>query len=98
MSTRDLLILNVTLQVFDGLFSLQLFSIGTADANTSIPAAISESSVLWGLLWNKLIACLLLVSVFALRHKTRAFVRRAFMVTASVYTWAALACLWHVLR
>ena len=33
MSIRDLLILNLTLQVFDGLFSYQAFSLGAAEAN-----------------------------------------------------------------
>ena len=33
MSLRDLLILNLTLQVFDGLFSYQAFSLSAAEAN-----------------------------------------------------------------
>jgi len=33
ISLRDLLILNLTLQVFDGLFSYQAFSLGAAEAS-----------------------------------------------------------------
>jgi hypothetical protein len=40
MSIRDLLILNPTLQVFDGLFSYQAFSLGAAEANPFVSAAI----------------------------------------------------------
>jgi hypothetical protein len=37
MSVRDLLIVNLTLQIFDGLFSYQAFSLGAAEANPSFP-------------------------------------------------------------
>jgi hypothetical protein len=36
---RDLLILNLTLQVFDGLFSYQVFSLGAKEANPIVAAA-----------------------------------------------------------
>ena len=49
MSFRDLLILNLTLQVFDGLFSYQLFSLGAAEANPLVAAAISTLGVVYGL-------------------------------------------------
>ena len=45
MSIRDLLILNLMLQVFDGLFSYQAFSLlGAHEANPFVGAAISS----WG--------------------------------------------------
>src|SRR4029077_12335511 len=62
----DLLILNLSLQVFDGLFSYQLFSLGLGEANPLLAAAISEWSVVWGLLYNKLLACVLLIVIFAI--------------------------------
>jgi hypothetical protein len=37
MSLRDLLIINLTLQAFDGLFSYQAFSLGAAEANPFVP-------------------------------------------------------------
>jgi hypothetical protein len=39
---RDLLILNLTLQVSDGLFSYQGFSLGAEEANPIVAAAISN--------------------------------------------------------
>jgi len=66
ITVRDLLILNLSLQVFDGLFSYQLFSLGLGKANPLLAAAISEWSVVWGLLYNKLLACVLLIVIFAI--------------------------------
>lgn len=66
ITVRDLLILNLTLQVFDGLLSYQLFSLGLGEANPLLAAAISEWSVVWGLLYNKLPACVLLIVIFAI--------------------------------
>jgi hypothetical protein len=67
MSLRDLLILNLTLQVFDGLFSYQAFSLGAAEANPFVSAAIANWGVIYGLLYKKILACALLL-VFAFRH------------------------------
>jgi len=44
MSLRDLLIINLTLQVFDGLFSYQVLSLGATEANPFVSAAIAN----WG--------------------------------------------------
>jgi hypothetical protein len=59
MSLRDLLILNLTLQVFDGLFSYQVFSLGATEANPFVSAAIANW-VIYGLLYKKTLACALL--------------------------------------
>jgi len=67
MSIRDLLILNLTLQVFDGLFSYQAFSLGAAEANPFVSAAISNWGVTYGLLYKKTLACALLFLVFAFK-------------------------------
>jgi hypothetical protein len=42
INLRDLLILNLTLQVFDGLFSYQVFSLGATEANPFVSAAIAS--------------------------------------------------------
>jgi len=39
---RDLFFLNLTLQIFDGLFSYQVFSLGAEEANPIVAAAISN--------------------------------------------------------
>ena len=56
MTVRDLLIVNLTLQVFDGLFSYQVFSLGAAEANRFVSAAISNWGVIYGLLYKKILA------------------------------------------
>jgi hypothetical protein len=66
---RDLLILNLTLRVFDGLFSYRVFSLGAEEANPIVAAAISNRGVIYGLLHKKSLACALLLLIFALRHR-----------------------------
>jgi Domain of unknown function (DUF5658) len=70
MSVRDLLLLNLILQVFDGLFSYQVFSLGAAEANPLVSAAISSWGVIYGLLYKKVLPCALLL-VFTLGSGTR---------------------------
>ena len=69
MSLRDLLLLNLGLQLFDALLSYQAFDLGAGEANPLVSAAISTWGVIYGLLYNKILACVLLVVIFALRHK-----------------------------
>ena len=95
MSIRDLLILNLTLQVFDGLFSYQVFSLGAAEANPFVSAAISSWGVTYGLLYKKALACALLLLVFASRHRLPS--RRGLIVTASAYVAVTVVSLWKIL-
>ena len=97
MSIRDLLILNLTLQVFDGLFSYQVFSLGAAEANPFVSAAISNWGVTYGLLYKKILACALLFLVFAFRHRLPFLTRRRLVVTASFYACVTVVCLWKLL-
>ena len=48
ITLRDLLILNLTLQVFDGLFSYQVFTLGAGEANPLVAAAISDAELFAG--------------------------------------------------
>ena len=97
MSIRDLLILNLTLQVFDGLFSYQVFSLGAAEANPFVSAAISNWGVTYGLLYKKTLACALLLLVFAFRHSLPSLTRRGLIATAAVYASVTVVCLWKLL-
>ena len=94
INLRDLLILNLTLQIFDGLFSYQVFSLGAVEANPIVFAAIANWEVIYGLLYKKILACALLLLVFAFRHSLPS---RGLMVTASVYASGAVVCLWKIL-
>jgi len=98
ISVRDLLILNLTLQAFDGLFSYQAFSLlGAHEANPFVGAAISSWGVIAGLLYKKSFACALLLLIFSLGFKHPSLAKRALILTA-VYTSVAVACLWEILR
>ena len=67
------------------------------EANPIVAAAILNWGMIWGLLYNKALACLLLVLIFALRRNRRLLARRALSVTASVYVCATIVCLWELL-
>ena len=97
ITLRDLLILNLTLQVFDGLFSYQVFSLGAAEANPFVSAAISSWGVTYGLLYKKILACALLLLIFTFRHSLPSLTRQGLIITASVYTSITVVCLWKLL-
>jgi Domain of unknown function (DUF5658) len=98
MSVRDLLTFNLFLQFTDGLISYQAFALGASEANPIVDAAIVNWGMGWGLIYNKALACLLLLLIFALRRNRRLITMRALSVTASVYGCAISVCLWQLLR
>jgi Domain of unknown function (DUF5658) len=98
MTVRDLLSFNLFLQLTDGLVSYQAFALGAIEANPIVAAAIIKWGMIWGLLYNKALACVLLLLIFALRRNRRLLARRALTVTASVYLCAIIVCLWQLLR
>jgi uncharacterized membrane protein YqjE len=51
-----------------------------------------------GLIYNKMLACILLLLIFTLRRNQRFLAKRALTVTASVYVCAIIVCLWELLR
>jgi uncharacterized protein DUF5658 len=93
---RRLLIFNLLLQVFDGFLSYQVLSAGAAEANPLIHAVIISWGAIWGLLYHKALACLLLVLIFAFRHRRQLLTVQALAITASVYTCFGLFCLWEL--
>jgi len=98
MSLRDLLSFNLFLQFTDGLISYQAFALGAIEANPVVAAAIGNWSMGWGLLYNKALACLLLLLIFALRRNRRLLALRGLTITASAYVCAIIVCLWQLLR
>jgi hypothetical protein len=98
MSLRDLLTFNLFLQLTDGLVSYQSFLLGAIEANPIVAAGILNWGMIGGLLYNKALACLLLLLIFALRRNQCLMARRALTVTASVYVCAIIVCLWEILR
>jgi uncharacterized protein DUF5658 len=98
MNLRDLLTFNLFLQLTDGLVSYQAFALGAAEANPVVAAAIVNWGMVWGLAYNKTLACVLLLLIFALRRSQRLLAIRALSVTASVYVCAIIVCVWELLR
>jgi low affinity Fe/Cu permease len=98
MRLRDLLTFNLFLQFTDGLVSYQAFALGAAEANPVVAAAIVNWGTGWGLVYNKALACLLLLLIFVLRHNRHLMALRALSVTASVYVCAIIVCVWELLR
>ena len=84
-------ILNLLLQVFDGLMSYHVLSEGVPEANPFVSRAISEWGVVWGLFYSKTFACVLLFLIFALRNRRRSLTIKAFIVTAAVYGCVSIA-------
>lgn len=98
ISSRDLLLYNLALQVFDGLLSYQVYLVGAAEANPFVAAAMNSWGVTAGLLYNKTLACVLLLLVFGLRHRQQFLTTKALTVTAWVYSCVAAASIWELLR
>ena len=65
MSLRDLLTFNLFLQLTDGAVSYQAFALGAAEANPLVAAAIVNWGMTGGLVYNKTLACVLLLLIFA---------------------------------
>jgi hypothetical protein len=80
------------------LFSYQALAIGAVEANPVVAAAIVNWGMVWGLIYNKGLACLLLLLIFPLRRSRRLLTMRALTVTASVYVCAIIVCLWELVR
>ena|SRR5215510_1694735 len=98
MSLRDLLTVNLFLPLTDGVLSYQAFVLGAMEANPVVAAAIINRGMGWGLIYNKALASLLLLLIFALRHNSRSLTQKALSVTASVYVCTTIVCLWQLLR
>jgi hypothetical protein len=79
-------IFNLLLQVFDGVVTYQVISQGVPEANPLVRNLIMQWGLVWGLLYWKTLACLLLVVIFALRHRRQLLTIKAFTVTESVYS------------
>src|SRR2546426_709520 len=94
---RRLLIFNLSLQFFDGFLSYHVLSAGAAEANPLIDAAIINWGAISGLLYHKTIACVLLLLIFAFRHRRQLLTVQALTITAAVYTCFGLFCIWELL-
>src|ERR671911_2812786 len=84
-------LLNLLLQVFDGVLTYHVLSDGVPEANPLVSSAIAQWGSLWGLLYWKIVACALLGFIFALRHRRRSIAIKALALTAAVYAYVSIA-------
>jgi hypothetical protein len=90
-------IFNLLLQLFDGVLTYQVVSIGIPEANPLVRQAIIEWGAAWGLLYWKLLACVLLALIFALTYGRQGLTIKAFKVTGAFYasvSFVGLCALW----
>lgn len=90
-------IFNLLLQLFDGILTYQVLSLGIPEWNPLVATAIEQWGEVWGLLYWKFFACVLLFLIFALRHRRRALTIKAFTLTSTVYGLVAAAGLYELL-
>ncbi len=81
-----LLIVNLLLQLFDGLASYYIISTGVPEANPLVASYIENWGVFGGLLFAKLLGCALVIFVFTLRHKAEIVVAQGLTVLAYLYS------------
>jgi hypothetical protein len=88
---------NVLLQIFDGLYTYHVLTLGIPEANPLVGNAIAEWGAIWGIIYWKLLACALLGLIFALRHLRQGLAMQALTVTSSVYGCLFFVSLYHLL-
>ncbi|MGH7827779.1 MAG: DUF5658 family protein [Candidatus Binatia bacterium] len=91
------LIYNLLLQVFDAVLTYQVLILGVPEGNPLVANAMAMWGEVWGLLYWKTLACLLLLLIFALRHQRRDLTIKAFTLTATVYGCVFVAGLYQLL-
>ncbi|HWO42041.1 MAG TPA: DUF5658 family protein [Candidatus Eisenbacteria bacterium] len=88
---------NLLLQLCDAMLTYHALAIGIPEANPLVAGAIALWGELWGLLFWKSIACMLLLLIFFLRHLRRDLAAGAFKLTATVYGCAFVVALYQLL-
>ncbi len=85
-SLGQLLIVNLLLQLLDGLASYHILSAGVPEDNPVVASAIVNWGVSGGLLYSKALGCALVVLIFLLRHKVEVIVTQGLTVLAYIYS------------
>jgi hypothetical protein len=87
---------NLLLQLYDGALTYYLVSLGVPELNPLVDDAIQSWGAVWGLVYWKALACVSIVSIFAVRHRTRSLAHAALALTAAVYGCLAIVGLLSV--
>lgn len=78
-------IFNLLLQLFDGVLTYQVVSIGIEEANPLVRQAMVEWGAGWGLFYWKFLACVMLALIFALRYGREGLTIKVFTLRGAVY-------------
>ena len=88
---------NLLLQIFDGLFTYHVLSLGVPEANPFVRNAIFSWGDVWGLVYWKLLACALLGLIFAQRHYRQGLTLKALTLTSTIYGCLFVISIYHFL-
>jgi len=88
---------NLLLQIFDGLYTYHVLSLGVPEANPLVRDAISIWGEIWGLVYWKVLACALIGLIFALRHFRQGLTLKALTLTSTVYCGLFVVSIYHFL-
>ncbi len=90
-------IFNLLLQLADGILTYQVLLLGIPEGNPLVATTIEQWGEVWGLLYWKVFACVLLSLIFSLRHRRRALTIKAFTLTSTVYGLVAAVALYELI-
>jgi hypothetical protein len=90
--------INLLLQIFDGLFTYHVLTLGVPELNPLVRDAISVWGEVWGLVYWKLLGCVLLGLIFVLRHFRESLTLKALTLTSTVYGCLLVVSVYHFLR
>jgi hypothetical protein len=98
MNLRELLGINLFLQIFDGTASYFILSRGEAELNPFVSAAIDAWGLLWALVYWKVFVCALLVILYSLQRYRPTLPLRGLTFVAIVYSVLGLYLVFHLIH
>ena len=85
-SLVQLLIVNLLLQLVDGLASYHIIAAGVPEENPVVATFITNWGVMGGLLYGKVLGCALVIMIFLLRHRVAVVATQGLTILAYVYS------------
>jgi hypothetical protein len=88
--------INLLLQIFDGVFTYHVLTLGVPEANPLVSESIFAWGI-WGLVYWKVLACALIGLIFTLRHFRQGLTLKALTFTSTVYCGLFVVSIYHFL-
>ena len=85
-SLVQLLVVNLLLQIVDGLASYHILAAGVPEENPVVATFITNWGLVGGLLYGKVLGCALVVLIFLLRHRVAVVATHGLTIVAYVYS------------